>query len=177
MEDIVAAGKASRSTFFRYFGTKDDVVLSRLDEIGLDWVRRYRVTLAHDEPGSALARSALAAVHEAAGDPGFAALMLLTVRTPALQSRLLGKIEEWRLRLQAGTAEHLGSDPADLVPVLLTHVVTGAVSAAFFSWLASECAGDLLDLLDHSLALARDGFASIPLSARGDPGPAAPATH
>ena len=69
VDDIVAAGRTSRSTFFRYFGTKDDVVLSLLDDVGGDWRRCYEEALAHDEPGPALARAMRASVGEAAEDP------------------------------------------------------------------------------------------------------------
>jgi AcrR family transcriptional regulator len=163
VDDIAAAGKTSRSSFFRYFGTKDDVVLTLLDEMGDDYVERYRETLAQDGPRSALARAVTASVHKASEDPELYALMKLVVTTPSLRSRLQVKIEDWRLELQRLTAEHLGMDDDDLLPASLTHLVVGASSAAFTVWLQTEGKTDLLGLLDDALAYARDGYGSMRL--------------
>jgi AcrR family transcriptional regulator len=158
VDDIVAAGKVSRSSFFRYFGTKDDVVLTLLDEMGDDYVRRYRVMLAEDEPSYALPRAVMASIRKAAEEPGLYELMRLTVTTPSLRSRLQVKIEDRRLELQQITADHLASDPADPFPATFTHLVVGASSAAFTVWLQNEGKLDLVELLDQCLAFARRGY-------------------
>jgi AcrR family transcriptional regulator len=158
VDDIVAAGRTSRSTFFRYFGTKDDVVLSLLDEIGDDYVARYRVMLGDHEPAVALPRAVMGSVRKAAEDPGMYELMKLSIDTPTLRSRLQSKIEDWRLELQHITAEHLGSGPGDIVPAVLTHLVVGASSAAFTVWLETGGTPDVIELLDQALDYARRGY-------------------
>lgn len=165
VDDIALAGRSSRSTFFRYFGAKDDVVLCRLDDIGADWVRRYRELLARDEPGDALAQALLAAVRTAAEGPRLYELMQLIVSTPALQAGLRTKIQDWRQELQSATVEHTGADPSDLGPAVLTYLVAGAASAAFTAWLRAGGGGDVVALVEASLGYARDGYTTIPVRA------------
>jgi AcrR family transcriptional regulator len=175
VDDIVAAGKTSRSTFFRYFGTKDDVVLSRLDDVGDDWVRHCRSLLTLHAPGEALAEGMRLAVHEAATDPTLYELMLLAVTNPTLLSRLQAKIEDWRANVHFVTAEYVGCGLDDLRPAVLTYLVAGAGSAAFTSWLAGGGQRDVAALVDEALAYARPGYEGI-LFEPG-PGDAAAATR
>ena len=165
VDDIVAAGQTSRSTFFRYFGTKDDVVLNRLDDVGGDWVRRYRALLAGHPVGEALAEGLRLAVGEAAKDPKLYELMLLAVTNPTLLSRLQAKIEDWRARLHEVTSAHIGCAPDDLRPAVLTYLVAGAGSAAFAAWLVSGGRRDIAALVDEALAYARSGYEGIPFAA------------
>ena len=68
VDDIVAAEHASRSTFFRSFGTKDEAVVSMLDEFGAVWLDRYRRLLLEDQPWFALSRCALSSTREYADE-------------------------------------------------------------------------------------------------------------
>ena len=171
--DIVAAGQTSRSTFFRYFGTKDDVVLNRLDDVGADWVRHYRALLAELAPGEALAGALRLSVREAAKDPTLLDLMLLAVTNPTLLGRLQAKIEAWRARVHEVTAEHAGCGPDDLRPAALSHLAAGAGSAAFTAWLAGGGRGDIVALVDEALEYARTGYEGISFAAAPGGAPAA----
>jgi len=159
VEDIVAAEHASRSTFFRYFGTKDEAVVSMLDEFGLVWQQRYRQLLADDEPWFALSRCALSSTRRYADDPQLLDLMQLLWETPALRSRVAEKLEEWRTVLEAITAEHLGLDETALLPGLVTHSVIGA-AAATSVWVRTRGERDLVDLIDEALTMERRGWGS-----------------
>jgi len=161
VDDIIAAEMVSRSTFFRYFRTKEDVVLYVLDEMGADWLERYRELLADDPPWLALPRCTMTSVRILARDPRLLPLMELTWETPRLRARRLEKTYEWRTRLEALTAEYLRSGPTDLLPGLLTHAVIGAAEAAFGVWVRTHGERDILDLLDEALAFARRGYENL----------------
>lgn len=173
VDDIVAAGGTSRSTFFRCFGTKDDVVLYRLDDVGADWVTHYRALLAEGDPCEALAGALVLAVREAAKDPKLFELMLLAVTDQALRGKLQTKIEDWRTKLYVVTAESTGSDPADLRPAALTYLMVGAGSAAFAAWLQSGGKGDIVALIEEAVGYARTGCAGIRFAATASGAPAA----
>ena len=161
VDDIIAAEMVSRSTFFRYFRTKEDVVLYVLDEMGAEWLERYRELLADDPPWLALPRCTMTCVRSLARDPRLLPLMELTWETPRLRARRLERTFEWRTRLEALTAEYLGSGPTDLLPGLLTHAVIGAAEAAFGVWVGTHGERDILDLLDEALAFARCGYENL----------------
>lgn len=168
VDDIVAAEHASRSTFFRYFGTKDEAVASMLDEFGLVWQERYRELLADDQPWFALSRCALSSARRYADDPQLLDLMQLLWETPALRRRLAEKLEEWRAVFEDMTREHLGLPESDLLPGLVTHSVIGAAFTATSVWVKSRGESDLIDLIDQALAIERRGWSSP------QPAPASP---
>jgi AcrR family transcriptional regulator len=173
VDDIVAAEHASRSTFFRYFGTKDEAVVSMLDGFGAVWVERYRALLEEDPPWFALSRCALSSIRSHVDDPQLLDLMRLLWETPALRSRLAAKLEEWRVVFEAMTAEHLGLDETDLLPGLVTHSVIGAAEAATGVWVRTRGERDLLDLLDEALAMERRGWSSPNAAGAGNSEPGA----
>jgi AcrR family transcriptional regulator len=160
VDDIVAAEHASRSTFFRYFGSKDEAVVSMLDEFGLVWQDRYRELLADDAPWFALSRCAMSSVRLYADDPQLLDLMRLLWETPALRSRLAEKLEEWRTVFETMTRERLGLPESDLLPGLVTHSVIGATFAATAVWVKTAGESDLIDLMDQALAIERRGWSS-----------------
>jgi AcrR family transcriptional regulator len=160
VEDIVAAEHASRSTFFRYFGTKDEAVVSMLDEFGAVWQAKYRELLAEDTPWFALSRCALSSARRYADDPQLLDLMQLLWETPALRSGLAEKLEVWRTVFETTTRESLGLPETDLLPGLVTHSVIGATVAATAVWVKTRGASDLVDLMDQALAIERQGWSS-----------------
>ncbi len=165
VDDIVAAGQASRSTFFRYFGTKDDVVLNRLDDVGADRVRHSQTLLAGHAAGEALTEGLRLAVGEAAKDPKLYELMLLAVASPTLLNRLQARIEGWRARVHEVTSAHFGCAPDDLRPAVLTCLVADAGPAAFTAWLVGGGRRDIVALVDEALGYARSGCEGIPFAA------------
>jgi len=163
IDDIAAAADVSRRTFFRYFASKEDVILSdhpkRLDELHAALNRRPA-----DEPALTALRHAilsLAGSYEEQRDHMLARFRLVT-DTPALEARSLCLQRNWETSVTAMLAERMGVDPAkDLRPGTVAATTMAAMRVATANWLAGGGQGDLpaivaaaLDLLDGGLQVA-----------------------
>ena len=185
IDDIAAAADVSRRTFFRYFGSKEDVILSdhprRLDELQAALDRRPA-----DEPALTALRHAilsLAGSFEEQREHMLRRFSLVT-STPSLEARSLCLQRNWETAVTAMLAERMGVDPGkDLRPGVVAAPTMAAMRVATANWLAGGGKGDLpaivaasLDLLDgglHAAATAparRRGGSSRP----GAPGRARP---
>jgi len=165
IDDIAAAADVSRRTFFRYFASKEDVILSdhpkRLDELQAALDRRPA-----DEPVLTALRHAilsLAGSVEEQRDHMMRRFRLVST-TPALEARSLCLQRNWETSVTTMLAERMGVDPArDLRPGTVAATTMAAMRVATANWLASGGQGDLpaivedaLDLLDGGLQAAAD---------------------
>jgi AcrR family transcriptional regulator len=165
IDDIAAAADVSRRTFFRYFGSKEDVVLSdhpkRLDELQAALDRRPA-----DEPALTALRNAilsLAGNVEEERDHMLRRFQLVN-ETPALEARSLCLQRNWETSVTAMLAGRMGVDPADdLRPGTVAATTMAAMRVATANWLALGGQGDLtaivssaLDLLDGGLQAAAE---------------------
>lgn len=86
VEQIAQAAGVSRSTFFRQFGGKDDVVFTDHDEL-LSRLRQY-LSDAHDNPWAAVCEASVQVFRHFAADPDLARRRYVVVRqVPALRDR------------------------------------------------------------------------------------------
>lgn len=86
VDQIAQAAGISRSTFFRQFGGKDDVVFAD-HEFLLGQVREY-LAASHDDPWRAVCEASLTVFRHFAADPELARRRYTVVRTvPALRDR------------------------------------------------------------------------------------------
>jgi AcrR family transcriptional regulator len=165
IDDIAAAADVSRRTFFRYFASKEDVILSdhpkRLDELQAALDRRPA-----DEPALAALRHAvmsLADTYSGARDHMLRRFSLMTA-TPALEARSLCLQRNWETSVTEMLAGRMGVDPAaDLRPGVVAATTMAAMRVATAHWLANGGRGELpvivaaaLDLLDGGLQAAGD---------------------
>jgi AcrR family transcriptional regulator len=163
IDDIAAAADVSRRTFFRYYASKEDVILSdhpkRLDELAAALNRRSA-----DEPALTALRHAiisLAGTYEEQRDHMVRRFRLVTT-TPALEARSLCLQRNWETSVTAMLAARMGVDPAeDLRPGVVAATTMAAMRIATANWLAGGGHDDLpkivanaLDLLDGGLQAA-----------------------
>ncbi|HEV8623857.1 MAG TPA: TetR family transcriptional regulator [Acidimicrobiia bacterium] len=163
IDDIAASADVSRRTFFRYFASKEDVILSdhpkRLGELQAALNRRPA-----DEPALTALRHAilsLAGSFEEQREHMLRRFRLIT-DTPALEARSLCLQRNWETGVTAMLAERMGVDPADdLRPGVIAATTMSAMRVATANWLAGGGQGDLpaivaaaLDLLDGGLQAA-----------------------
>lgn len=156
LDDMAAAGGVSRSTFLRYFGTKDQAIL-------VAWkarVARMADTLRarpRDEDDWTALRNAIEAfvvpiyAKHPAGAQAFSRLVLFT---PALSGARLEQ-QDWRTPLARALAERHGL--AEPVPIGLSVKVAAALECmglAVSYWAAADGEVDLVDLL-------KEGFAAL----------------
>ncbi|HYH50430.1 MAG TPA: TetR family transcriptional regulator [Acidimicrobiia bacterium] len=160
IDDIAAAADVSRRTFFRYFASKEDVILSdhpkRLGELQAALDRRPA-----DEPALTALRHAilsLAGSFEDQRDHMLRRFRLVTA-TPALEARSLCLQRNWETAVTGMLAQRMGADPAkDLRPGVVAATTMAAMRMATNNWLTGGGEGDLpaivadaLDLLDGGL--------------------------
>ncbi|MFJ3901409.1 TetR family transcriptional regulator [Streptomyces sp. NPDC090025] len=159
VDEIVAEAGVSKRTFFRYFASKEDVVVQFLAGLG-DEMRAALAARPAAEPPSAALRAAVAVPLAACTleHPDHAARALLVVqlilRTPALLARLLERQLEWRETLAAELAARDGLDvSAALYPRLAAGTALVAFHTALQRWAESSAAEDPLALLDRAFAV------------------------
>lgn len=147
VDDIATAAGISRRTFFRYFGSKNDVVWGRFAE-GLT---RLRATLAASPPNLPLADALRVAI------VGFNALPLEQVPLHRQRMTVIFSAEsllahstlmyaQWRDVVAEFVAQRSGEDADALLPRLVGHLMLGAAVTAYEQWLADPDA-DLASLL------------------------------
>ena len=158
VEDIVEQVEVSPRTFFRYFDSKEDVVIGFFDDLGLE-LRGMVEARPPDEPPFRALRAALGSlvdVYEERADRVIAAKRL-ALETPAIRARLLDKHARWENWVTEVLAERQGTDD-DRGPRLIAAVGLAAYSTAVGSWCAKDGKQDLHSLVDEALAEVERGF-------------------
>ncbi|MFI6933749.1 TetR family transcriptional regulator [Streptomyces sp. NPDC050287] len=154
LDDLAAAAGVSRSTFLRYFGTKEDAVLAAYDGHDRRTADALRARPADEDDWTALRRALGTLIDRYHQDPaGSLATTRLVQETPALYARHLEKQHGWRPALAEALAERAGT-PGE---VTLGHTVRAAaaldcLNVALDHWTASDGRLDLVDLLDEAFA-------------------------
>jgi AcrR family transcriptional regulator len=160
VEDITEAADVSRTTFFRYFPTKEDVLVQWMRAVGEETAAAL-LARPRDEPPLVALRAALLTLAQVyASDTERAALVEQLRRgSPTVRAAYRDKVAQWEDLLAAALAERTGSSAErDLAPRLLARLAMAAVTAAQDTWAAGERAGDVLPLLDEALSAIEDPF-------------------
>ncbi|MEH6372827.1 TetR family transcriptional regulator [Streptomyces sp. KLMMK] len=158
IDEIATTAGVSKRTFFRYFASKEDVVVQFLAGMGTD-IRAELAARPADERPSAALRSAVAVPVAACTDHADHAgralrVVRLILRTPALHARFLERQAQWRDDLAAELAHRLGLDPGtDLYPRLAAGMALNAFDAVLHRWSGSEGSEDPAELLDRAFAV------------------------
>jgi AcrR family transcriptional regulator len=156
LDDMAAAGGVSRSTFLRYFRTKDQAILVALKAYVERMADALRARPREEDDWSAL-RSAIESfvIPIYTRNPaGAQALSRLALFTQALSGAQLER-QDWRTPLTRALAERRGvSGP---VPIGLSVKVAAAIECmglAVSYWVAADGEVDLVDLL-------KEGFTTL----------------
>jgi AcrR family transcriptional regulator len=160
IEDIVEEVEVSPRTFFRYFDSKEDVVIGFFDQMG-EGLRSMLAARPEDEPPFTAVRHALASLLDGytADRERVCAVKRLSLETPAIRARLLDKHARWENRLTEGLAARLGVDPErDSRPRLIAAVSLAAFSTAISAWVASDGRDDPRPILERSLEAVGRGL-------------------
>jgi len=160
VDDIAAAAEVSRRTFFRYFASKDDVLLADHPRRLAD-LRAALTERPPSEPILTALRQALMSMTGTYEEDRDRLLRRATVMrgTPSLQARSLMLQRDWEQAVSEMVAERLGVDAhGDLRPVVVAAATLGATRAAFGVWLEGggqnhlpSLVAEALDLLDSGL--------------------------
>lgn len=156
VDDICAAVGISRSTFFRYFSSKEDVLLADTADANEHLVAALRARPDSESVWEALRRSLDAMIDRYAGDPERSRrLAILITTTPALAAAHHEKNARWSSTLLPEIARRLGAepaDPADPRPAALVAAALGCVDATIAAWAASDGREPLSRILDRAMS-------------------------
>ena len=161
VEQIAAAAEISPSTFFRYFPTKEDVVIqdeydpllatmlerapAELSPVG---ALRHTINVAFSE----IDQAELAKVEER---------MRLILAVPALRARTLENLTETVATLAEPLARRVGRDPDDYAVRSLAGALIGQVLVATQAWIDGADGRSFMELVDEALAHLENGFAGM----------------
>ncbi|MEU9702210.1 TetR family transcriptional regulator [Streptomyces sp. NPDC047981] len=157
VDEIVAAAGVSKRTFFRYFASKEDVVVQFLADMGAG-IRAELAARPADEPPSVALRHAMTVpIHACTDHPDHAERALRVVRlilgTPALHARFLERRLRWSEDLAAELTRRPGLTAADdLYPRLAAGMALTAFDVTLERWGAGGDAVDPAELIARVFA-------------------------
>ncbi|MEU6341700.1 TetR/AcrR family transcriptional regulator [Streptomyces sp. NPDC046977] len=154
LDDLAAAAGVSRSTFLRYFGTKEEVVLCTLDPLLDLMTGALRARPAGEDDRTVLRRTLDPAVGHFSAEPADTlALLRLVQATPALCARLREKQDSWRPHLASVLLERSASSG---LTSLAAHVRVAAaldcLTVALEHWVEADGGLALATVTDEAFA-------------------------
>ena len=162
VEEIANAAGVSRRTFFRYYESKEDVMVERLDRDG----ERFLVELAArplDEPPLLAIRNALIpAIEYGLLEPDLVREATRLLReTSALRRALMEHRNRFEERIAALMIQRLGTTSDDNTPMLLAFLTRALNDTAFNAWYDHETE-DIAGLVDDLIKRLRTIVADMP---------------
>jgi AcrR family transcriptional regulator len=153
VDQIAAEAGLSRTSFFRYFATKEDVVLGHLEELGQRVLDALVARPAGEPPWQALRHAFDLLVEEAKLPEQGLSMRRMLRDAPSLKARLLGKQMGWLDLLVPEVARRLGVAGAapDVRPRALVAAALGCLNAAVDVWTDSGGSVSLPALLDQAM--------------------------
>jgi mycofactocin system transcriptional regulator len=158
LEQIAAAAGVSRRTFFRYFGSKADVLWGEFDAE----VETIAAALAAVPGGvpmmDAIRQAVVAANHYRAEDvPELRTRMNLIISVPALQSSAAVRYDAWERAISDFAALRTGQPADSLYPLAIGRATLAVCRSAYDRW-AVRADADLTVYLDAAIASLATGF-------------------
>jgi AcrR family transcriptional regulator len=158
VEQIAEAAEVSPSTFFRYFPTKEDVVLQDdMDVItlaaferqpaGLSPIAAFRAAWA--ETYATLTEEELARLEETSA---------MTMVIPELRARAVDELSRTIDVIAQVAAKRTGRDPGDFAVRNLVGAIIGVILSATMPWAESHHTADMFARIDAALAHLEAGL-------------------
>ncbi len=157
VEQIAEAAEVSPSTFFRYFPTKEDVVLQDdFDVLGTD---AFEAQPAELSPIAAFRAAAVGifATLRPEDLARFRETTELTLTVPEIRARAMDELARTIDEIAAAIAKRTGRAPDDFAVRNLAGALIGVIMAATMPW-ADQPAADLVGRIDAALAHLEAGL-------------------
>jgi AcrR family transcriptional regulator len=155
IDQMAAAAGVSRRTFFRYFQSKEDVIIEFLSDLGAKLSAALRSRPPSEPPAEAVRQALRVFTDKFWEHPEKSnRLARVTMETPALLGRYLERQTAWKQTLAEELARRMHTDPAtDLEPAVLVAVAFAAFDTALMRW-AADPREDLNALIEACFAVA-----------------------
>jgi AcrR family transcriptional regulator len=156
VDQIAAAAEISPSTFFRYFPTKEDVVVQ--DEFDEQLLGAYRVAGASADPLESLRASMLEALTGADEQTRAASAQrtALIFSVPALRARTVDNVVTGFDDAARGFAEGSGRSADDPAVLMFVGATVGALMPLLVQWGRTNFQSDIATMLDQGMAGLRE---------------------
>jgi AcrR family transcriptional regulator len=161
VEQIAAAAEVSPSTFFRYFPTKEDVVLQ--DDMEALMMEAFE----RQPPEVGLVAAVRAATREIRGSMDQAhwdqmrQTVELAMTTPEIRSRALDDFSRTIAMMAEGMAKRTGRSPDDLAVRAVAGAIFGvimSVTTPWTDWSGEHINADMFERMDAGLAHLENGL-------------------
>jgi AcrR family transcriptional regulator len=158
VEQISEAAEVSPSTFFRYFPTKEDVVLQ--DDFDIVTLAAFERQPAELSPIAAF-RAAWAETYAALTEEELAGIeetSAMTMAIPELRARAVDELSRTIDVIAQATARRTGRDPGDFAVRNLVGAIIGVVLSATMPWAEDHHTADMFARVDAALAHLEAGL-------------------
>jgi AcrR family transcriptional regulator len=161
VEQIAAAAEVSPSTFFRYFPTKEDVVLrDDMDVLLLEMLSRQPPDMTPLAAIRAAVREAVSLVGEAEMAQ-FGATTELMLTVPEVRARAMDEYARTIEVIAAAVGQRAGRPPEDLAVRVFAGAVVGVIMSVALPWHQLGGGGSPKEMfagIDEGLALLESGL-------------------
>jgi AcrR family transcriptional regulator len=157
VEQIAEAAEVSPSTFFRYFPTKEDVVLQ--DDFDVVAVEAFEAQPASLSPIAAFRAAVAQTVATLTPEEiaRFRETTELTITVPEVRARALDEFARTIDQIAAAVAKRTGRSPDDFAVRTMAGAVIGVVMSATTPW-ARQPSTDMFERIDAALAHLEAGL-------------------
>jgi AcrR family transcriptional regulator len=161
VDEIADAAAISPRTFFRYFPTKEDVVIwDEYDPLALELVQARPDDESPAETARALIRASVEGLYRRDREQLLARARLLASE-PALRARALETQESGGEALASVLAQRRRTPLDELRVRMIVTALGAAVAVAMDLWQKDDGKGDLLVLLDQTIDALADGMREL----------------
>jgi AcrR family transcriptional regulator len=157
VNEVAAAVGMSGRSLFRYFDTKEDMVIGGLVELGREVAAALEARPADEEPWIALRHALEVCVRSLEGDEGGLRRAKLLADTPSLRTAMLDKQTRWQRMLVPHVEQRLRASghPQALQARALVSAALGCLDVAATVWTEIEGGQPLTNLVDNAFAAVR----------------------
>lgn len=172
VEEIADASDVSPSSVYRYFGSKEGIVL--WDEFDADQDELLALGIADPVPLEGLRRTIVTAVGAmtADGEALVRRRLALVMTTPALEAAATAQVYQTSEVIGRQLASRLGRSESDLEVQVFSHAFTGGLLGMVHHWHGTGFAEPLLAVIERVFEIFEEGLdiVTAPLVVAADAG-------